>query len=299
MVNDYFSQAAIDFLLGNVSSVVFQEFEVEMMTKDPAMSVLRMREQAIELCQKRVISNQNEDLVGGWVLLSPPTSDTVRSPLPFEEVVLLLTNAALYLCRFNWKLDKVSSFERVDIEHVVGIKFGTYITSAISPAYTDEAKNVGFVVSYQPGKTDIRRMNTRTLSSTFVKQVDKTSEQRTDGSSVGSEQQPAGFGSYFGLTGQAKASSTPIKKIAFKAPYSQSSAAVTGERGPRMSELQQVVSICADVERLALEARPWRRGQATQSIIEKEDIISLEEARQSTSLLDYLSHSIKKLVWAT
>ncbi|KAG7147038.1 Phosphatidylinositide phosphatase SAC2 like protein [Verticillium longisporum] len=65
MVNDYFSQAAIDFLLGNVTSMVFQEFEAEMMTKDPAMSMLKMRESAIELCQKRVISDQKEDFVGG------------------------------------------------------------------------------------------------------------------------------------------------------------------------------------------------------------------------------------------
>lgn len=50
MVNDYFSQAAIDFLLGNVTAKVFDEFEADMMTKDPAVSIPKTRERAVELC---------------------------------------------------------------------------------------------------------------------------------------------------------------------------------------------------------------------------------------------------------
>ncbi|KAG7137477.1 Phosphatidylinositide phosphatase SAC2 like protein [Verticillium longisporum] len=295
MVNDYFSQAAIDFLLGNVTSMVFQEFEAEMMTKDPAMSMLKMRESAIELCQKRVISDQKEDFVGGWVMLSPPMSDAVKSQTPFEEVILLLTDAALYLCRFDWKLDKVSSFERVDLAHIVGIRFGTYITSTVSPGHTDESKNIGFVVSYQPGKTDIQRTNTRTLSSNFVKQPGQAEEESSATVAVAEPAAPSGLMGL--LSGHRPKPQTPTRKLAFKAPYSQSSAAVTGE-GPRLSETQQVVSICADVERLAFKAQPGKDVPGTKSIIERGDIISLEDARANTTILDQLSHSIKKLVWA-
>ncbi|KAM0285624.1 hypothetical protein ACHAQH_001330 [Verticillium albo-atrum] len=296
MVNDYFSQAAIDFLLGNVTSMVFQEFEAEMMTKDPAMSMLKMRESAIELCQKRVISDQKEEFVGGWVMLSPPTSDAVKSQTPFEEVILLLTDAALYLCRFDWKLDKVSSFERVDLAHVVGIRFGTYITSTVSPGHTDESKNIGFVVSYQPGKTDIQRTNTRTLSSNFVKRLGQADEEQSDTPAGDESATPSGLMGL--LSGNRPKPQAPIRRLAFKAPYTQSSAAVTGE-GPRLSETQQVVSICADVERLAFKAQPGKEAPGTKSIIEKGDIISLEDARANTTILDQLSHSIKRLVWAS
>lgn len=299
MVNDYFSQAAIDFLLGNVTSMVFEEFEAEMMTKDPAISMIKRREQAIELCQKRVVSDEKEEFMGGWVLLSPPTSDTIKSQLPFEEIVLLLTDTALYVCRFDWNLDKVSSFERVDLAHVVGIRFGTYITSTIAPVHTDETKNVGFVVSYQPGKNDIRRINTRTVSSSLLSRDSATSEGKKPGDEAKPLQKrpspPSGLASI--LSPKRTRGAPPVRKIAFKAPYSQSSAANSGD-GPQLSEIQQVVTICADIERLAFKCQPGKEAPGTSSIIEKGEIISLEEARQSTTILDHLSHSIKKLVWA-
>ncbi|KAL2757954.1 hypothetical protein ACRALDRAFT_2017005 [Sodiomyces alcalophilus JCM 7366] len=295
MVNDYFSQAAIDFLLGNVTSMVFEEFEAEMMTKDPAISMVKRREQAIELCQKRVVSDEKEEFMGGWVLLAPPTSDTIKSQLPFEEVVLLLTDTALYLCRFDWNLDKVSSFERVDLAHVVGIQFGTYIISTIAPVHRDETKNVGFVVSYQPGKNDIRRINTRTVSSSLLNRSGTASERKSGEGGKPLQKlpsPPSGLASM--LSPRRTRDAAPVRKLAFKAPYSQSSAANSGD-GPRLSEIQQVVTICADIERMAFQCQPGKEAPGTSSIIEKGDIISLEEARQRTSLLDHLSHSIKKL----
>ncbi|KAK1492767.1 hypothetical protein CTAM01_09718 [Colletotrichum tamarilloi] len=294
MVNDYFSQAAIDFLLGNVNSMVFQEFEAEMMTKDPAVSMLKMREQAIELSQRRVISDENEEFMGGWVLFSPHQSDSLRA-MPFEEVVLLLTDAALYLCRFDWNMDKVSSFERIDLAHVVGIKFGTYIISTVSPGQTDEMKNVGFVVSYQPGKNDVTRTNTRTFSNLGIAKTKTDAAPSEQQQQKQQQQQPQSALS--SLLGGGRPKAPPVRKLAFKAPYSQSSAAVTGEE-PKLSEIQQVVSICADIERLAFLSQPGKEKPGTESIIEKGEIISLEEARQSTGLLDHISYSLKRLVWA-
>lgn len=164
MVNDHFSQAAIDFFLGNMTSLVFDEFEATMMTKDPAVSMRRMRQQAIETSQKIAIEDPSrERFIGGWTLLSPRAPNTVKTG-SFEEVVLLLTDVALYLCRFDWKLDKVKSFERVDLAHLVGVRVGTYVTGTLSAADTDEAKNIGLVVTYKPGTQDVVRTNTRTLS---------------------------------------------------------------------------------------------------------------------------------------
>ncbi|KAJ6440518.1 SacI domain-containingprotein [Purpureocillium lavendulum] len=286
MVNDYFSQTAIDFLLGNVTANVFDEFESDMMTKDPAVSISRMRQRAIDLCQKRVVADANEEVHGGWVLISPNSPDIVKS-WPMEDVVLLLTDTALYLCRFDWDLEKVSSFERVHLGNVVHIKFGTYITSTVAPSHMDEMRNVGFVVEYQPGKSNVTRTNTRTLS-TRGEIAPKSGSQSSDGSN-----RQSGFANFF----SGKSKTPAIRKLAFKAPYTASSVHESEAR-PRQTELQQVVTICADIERLALERQLRKEGEEPKSIIEKGDIISLEAAKKNTGLLEQLGHSIKKLVWA-
>ncbi|KAI1758948.1 SacI homology domain-containing protein [Hypoxylon sp. FL1150] len=298
MVNDYFSQAAIDFFLGGVSSMVFDEFEATMMSKDPGVSMIKMREQAIETSQKIAIEDDKEDFIGGWTLLSPHTSNTIKS-LPFEEVVLLLTDTALYLCRFDWKLDKVSSFERVDLARVVSIKIGTYITSTISPAEADESKNVGIVITYEPGKFDIKRTNTRSLSSTSG-QSDQAPE--NNGAVEGPTVVPAAVsgilnqGILNAITGKPQAQ--PPRKIALKALHSKT-AMTDAKDVKRMTENEFINVIATEIERLVFRNQPLAgSSESRQSIIEKGDIISLAEAKKSTGILEQLGHSIKKLVWA-
>jgi len=265
------------------------------MTKDPAVSVLKMREQAVDLCQKRVVADETEEFIGGWVLLGPPPScpsPTSPGGQQLEEVVLLLTDRALYLCRFDWGLDKVSSFERVDLRHIVGILFGTYITSTLSPAHMDELTNVGFVVSYQPGKDDVRRRNTRTMSNL----VDETpgKHRMSDGASTSSVSEA--LATIFGGSKQG-GRQQPVRKIAVKAPYAQSSIAKAGGV-PNQTEIQRVVTICAEIERFSFKAQLAREGEERKSIIEKGDIISVEEAKRSTGLLEQLGHAFKRMVWA-
>ncbi|KAF4125668.1 hypothetical protein GMORB2_0912 [Geosmithia morbida] len=283
MVNDYFSQTAIDFLLGNVNDKVFEEFEADMKNKDPAISMTKMREQAVELCQKRVVADEDEEFHGGWALLTPNVSNTIKT-LPMEEVVLLLTDAAVYLCRFDWNMDKVSSFERVNLANITGIRVGTYITSTISTSQADPSKNVGFVVTYQPGKSDITRTNTRTLSSR-----DDLAPEPGDGA------RPMSL--IDGLFGGVN-KEPPLCRLAFKVPYVDSSTVAIGGASQQQTEEQQASNICAEMERLVLECRVSRRDEKESSIIERSDIISLEEARRNTGLLEQLGHSIKKLVWA-
>ncbi|KAI5860212.1 SacI homology domain-containing protein [Durotheca rogersii] len=317
MVNDYFSQAAIDFFLGNVSSMVFDEFEATMMSKDPGVSMSEMREQAIETSRNIAIGDDKEDFIGGWILSSPHVSDTIKA-LPFEEVVLLLTDTALYLCRFDWKLDKVSSFERVDLAHIVGIKVGTYITSTISPAEADESRNVGIVITYEPGKFDIKRTNTRSLSSTSG-----WSEQPSEQDTTSADNPPAApssilnqgiFGAIASKPQQGVTTTTP-RKLALKALHAKT--AISNARDvKRITEEGQINVVATEIERLVLLNQPppptSSRGddegggkgkgidsrQQPKSIIERGDIISLAEAKKSTGILEQWAHGIKKLVWA-
>ncbi|KAI1495042.1 SacI homology domain-containing protein [Biscogniauxia mediterranea] len=291
MVNDYFSQAAIDFFLGNVSSLVFDEFENTMMTKDPSVSMTRMREQAIETSQKIVIEDEKEDFIGGWTLLSPHMSNTIKSS-QFEEVVLLLTDTALYLCRFDWNLDKVSSFERVDLAHVVSIKVGTYITSTISPAQSDESKNIGIVVTYEPGKFDIKRTNTRSLSS-----MSDSAAQTSEGT-TSTPLTAAGVlnqGILNAISGKPREQAP--RKIALKALSAHTS--ISDAKGVKgMTEKEQINVIASEIERLVFINQPLQSNKEPKSIVERGDIISLEEAKKSTGIFEQLGHTIKKLVWA-
>lgn len=96
IIGDFFTQAAIDFLLGNVSAQVFAEFETNMMSGDPAISMKKVRQNAskfmcrmhicyvdwadleqVETSVKIVVEDGKEELVAGWVLLAPAEDNTM------------------------------------------------------------------------------------------------------------------------------------------------------------------------------------------------------------------------------
>ncbi|KAL8766300.1 MAG: hypothetical protein Q9209_006890 [Squamulea sp. 1 TL-2023] len=300
IVNDYFSQAAIDYLLGNVTEQVFEEFEADLMSNDPAISMQKVRSNAIDTSSKIVIAEQREDLFGGWTLLSPRESNTVRT-FPFEEVVLLLTDAALYAVRFDWNLEKVSSFERVDLRSVTGIIYGSYVTSTLTAFQTDENTNVGLVIKYRPGKEDVVRVNTRSLS-TAVQTDSEPDATRTAAIAKLFDPSELGRSSPQGHGKSSERGSQSLKLLAFKALPARTSLANVGGHKPdtaTVSEKDLVRGICDDIRRAAYGGdgggsdTGFERG-----FVEEQEIISLKEARRSTGYLEQWGHELKKLVWA-
>jgi Inositol phosphatase len=249
-----------------------------MMSSDPVISVQKMRQQAIDVSQRHIVADQSEELVGGWALLAPREPNTIKS-MPFEELVLLLTDAALYTCRFDWNMEKVSSFERVDLRHIVGIKYGTYITSILSPTQADEETNVGLIITYRAGANDIERVNTRSLSTAPPQKGPDPLHDSFVSASLS------------GLFAAGQPNKTSNRIVALKALPTRSAVAATeAQDEPQMSEIEQVKHVCSEIERLI--------GTERKSILEEGNIISLAEARRSTGLLEHLGHSLKKLVWA-
>lgn len=296
IVNDFFSQAAIDYLIGNVNSSVFEDFEADMMSGDPAISMHRIRANAIDTSVKIVVSNHGEDFIGGWTLLSPQQPNTVRT-FPFEEVVILLTDAAFYAVRFDWNIEKVSSFERVDLRSILGIMRGTYISSTLTTKQMDEQKNVGFVIKYRPGAGHLQRKNTRSLSST---RTEGQEEKLEPAKSPTSPSYLPSFGVLARLSGRVSA--PEIKLLAFKAlPARSSRAKADRQETQPPSEKDLVKNICEEIERAASgeSIRPEQQESKDASqFIEENDIISLDEAKKSTGYLEQWGHSLKKFVWA-
>ena len=276
-INDYFSQAVIDVLLGNVSTKVFDDFEATMMSVDPGISVPKMRQAAIENCSKIVIQNAEEDLIHGWAMLSPAQPNTLRT-LPFEESVLLLTDAALYGCKFDWDSEKVASFEKIDLRFVTSIHYGTYVTSTLTEKQADEKLNVGIVISYTPGKESIIRVNTRSLHNTVNTSGSEAIE--ADESSTESK-------SWFG--GGPK-SPPPDRIMALKII-----AIANGGAQPEPLALAEQIS--HEIQRAVRGVSISSREEKLHELVKKSDIISLAEARKRTGYLEQLGHSIKKLVW--
>lgn len=279
IVNDYFSQACVDYLLGNVSTQVFQEFATELQTADPGISVQKLRQNAIDTSCRVVISDQSEELLGGWTMLTPRQPNTLRT-LPFEESVLLLTDAAVYSCRFDWNTDKVLSFERIDLRSITRITYGTYITSTLTEAQSDEEHNVGLVVEFREGDNNALRVNTRSLQS----EVDrKALDNQWDVSS------------WFTTSQRTK-----TRIMAFKAHQLSNSVTQTQRQGSvTVSETEWVRNICEEIERTMRAGEPLdEKSQSQYSVIKPAEIISLAEAKKRTGLLEYLVHDIKKMVWA-
>ncbi|KAJ5167314.1 uncharacterized protein N7482_006095 [Penicillium canariense] len=285
IVNDYFSQACIDYLLGNVSTRVFDEFAMELQTTDPGISVQKIRQNAIDTSCKIVISSPSEEFLGGWTMLTPRQPNTLRT-LPFEESVLLLTDAAVYSCRFDWETDKVLSFERIDLRSVSRIHYGTYITSILTDSQSDEHSNVGLVIVYRDGDDNALRVNTRSLQSSVRPAALETS------STSNGEWDLVSW-----LRGTKRATT---RFLAFKS-LPVSNAVASPRLGPAagagiVRELDRVRSICLDIER-ALLAGDGQNAEAA-SVVEQSDIISLADAKKRTGILEHLVYDIKKMVWA-
>ena len=264
-----------------------------MMSGDPAMSMRKVRQNAIDVCTKIVISEGSEELVGGWTLQCPHENSTVRT-YPFEEAVLLLTDAALYAVRFDWNMAKVSSFERVDLRSVTGIVYGTYVTSTLAASQMDERRNVGFVVKYRPGKKDIARVNTRSLTSAVGNDGKIEAGYEGDGHRNHTDLK--------GTDGQRTTDSVfKLKILAFKAlPARSSVASGDDQEAPHvMTEKELVRSICEEIERAVSGGKSTEQGRETEpGLVEEREIISLSEAKKGTGFLEQFTHSLKKLVWA-
>ena len=308
IVNDFFSQAAIDFLLGRVTDVVFAEFESNMMSADPGMSMSKVRQNAVDISVKIVVEDRTEELRGGWVMATPYVTNTLRS-VPLEEMVLLITDAALYAVRFNWATEKVKAFERIESKDVTRIYWGTYITNTFSSYQTDTRRNIGLVVEYHASDETNAKVNTRSMSTSagvFVEERSTTDDPANANLSEGSARntlpgamkdetkETTIIDSVKNVVQPAKSSSNETRIIAFKALPSRNGAraqfqASDDAEHPEPDESELVGSVCGEIARMAGRPSSW---------VEQKDIVSLAEAKKNTGIIETLGHSLKKLVWA-
>lgn len=280
-VNDYFSQTVIDFVLGNATEVALDEFETNMMNADPGISIDVIRQNAIQTCEKLAVQDADEELKNGWIMLSPSQPNTLRA-LPMEEIVVLLTGAALYSCRFDWNTEKLASFERIELQSINKIVYGTYITSTLTEPQRDEERNIGLVVSYRPGKETITRVNTRSLQN----EVENLRGENEMPSPVSK-----GLSSFSWLT--HRYSSTSTQMLALKASPVGSAQGSSGSSKVAL----YAQGICEEIQKAKI-GDSSRASDCEDAFVEQAHILSLSEAEKRTGYLEQLGHQIKRFVWA-
>ena len=263
------------------------------MSGDPGMSMRKLRQNAIEKSAKIVIEDTSEDLQSGWTLTTPHLPNSLRT-MPFEEVVLLITDAALYAVRFDWNLEKVTSFERIDLLSISAVMRGVYITNTLANSQIDQKRNVGFVIQYKPGIKNVERVNTRSMSTanalrgTFEVEKAKGDESTSTTDFAAASNEPTSPSPNTDEKGQTQ----ELKFLAFKALPARSSYTLNRDSSEvaTVSERRLVRNICGEIAKAA--------GKDPIEWVKEKDIISLAEARKSTGYLEQLGYSLKKLVWA-
>lgn len=276
---DYFLQTCIDYYLGYAGPRVFDEFETDMMSQDYALDMRRVRQNAIDTCVKIVLEDPKEDLVGGWTLSCPHEANTLRS-LPFEECVFLLTDAAIYFCRFDWATEKVGSFERVDLTDVTEIWRGPFITSTLGPTHTDEEKNVGFALRYKTNGHALVRTNTRSLQNEHTPEDENANKDE--------------------LEKQKTPEKDDIRLLAFKAlPPKASASRRDSQEEMAMSESELVKFVTSELHSALVKARKVDHLELEKAPqVEDKDILGVAEARKATGYVESLGYSLKKMVWS-
>ncbi|PPQ63259.1 hypothetical protein CVT24_006784 [Panaeolus cyanescens] len=153
---DWFSQAVIDFMLGNRTITVFSEFLLKLKSTDPRdlIRLSRIRAEAISTSVSRVLP-EGERLLSGWTLFSPEELNT-KVGLKFEEKVLLLSAKAIYIVSYDYTLEKVKLYTRVPLGDIVSISKGAYILSPLEESSCDPEQNTGFVITWLSSNQESR-----------------------------------------------------------------------------------------------------------------------------------------------
>ncbi|EMD38456.1 hypothetical protein CERSUDRAFT_113620 [Gelatoporia subvermispora B] len=299
---DWFSQAVIDYMLGNRNISVFSEFLLKLQSTDPRdlIRVSKIRAEAIATCVSRILE-EGERLLSGWTLFSPTELNTRMSD-KFEEKVLLLTARALYIISYDYTLEKVKIYTRVPLGDIVGIIKGAYILSPLEEASRDPVQNHGFVVTWRISPEQDTRVSSYSIKNS-VDMTTPTSSHDTTGSTSKTKKSSRRSMTLSRILSDVAA---PVVGhdtafAAFKAlPIDP--ARTRRESGSFIEPAVEVegaksckdaVDMIVDAVRQACEDF----GGGSEDFITEADIVSVADAQRMTSLYAKMEYGIKRLLW--
>ncbi|KAI9057938.1 hypothetical protein FKP32DRAFT_1582863 [Trametes sanguinea] len=300
---DWFSQAVIDFILGNRTTSVFSEFLNKLQSTDPRelIRISKIRADAIATCVSRVLP-EGERLLSGWTLFAPEELNTKVGD-KFEEKVLLLSAKALYIISYDYTLEKVKMYTRVPLGDIEGITKGAYILSPLEEASRDPLQNAGFIVSWRNSQDQ----DTRVTSYSIRNSLDLSSPPASPTTATGSKQSMT----------VARRSMLPLSRIltnaaapvagqdtvfaAFKAlPIDPARARrETGSFIQATDELANAKNCKEAVDMIvdAIHQACKDIGNDHPAFVTEADVVSLAEAQRMTSVYAKMEYGVKRLLW--
>ncbi|KAJ1826823.1 hypothetical protein LPJ56_001989 [Coemansia sp. RSA 2599] len=145
---DYFSQSVLDFTMGYQSAGDVFRTLVELRSREPdhALQLSRTREAAIE-ASIAIAVYDGENIQMACMVRSSMVLDTLKARQT-EDAVLIVTTAAVYLCRYHYQMEKVSEVLRIELSGLSRVQYGAYITDTHVPQSLDPARNHGLVLYF-------------------------------------------------------------------------------------------------------------------------------------------------------
>ncbi|CAL1705121.1 unnamed protein product [Somion occarium] len=298
---DWFSQAVIDFMLGNRTLAVFSEFLLKLQSTDPSdlIRISKIRAEAIATSVARVLED-GERLLSGWTLLSPVDFNT-KIGNRFEEKILLLSVRALYIISYDYTLEKVKMYTRVPLGDIISIRKGAYILSPLEEASRDPLQNAGFIVTWRNTHQD-----TRVTSYSIRNSLDLTSPPASPRAptSPKSPRLPSRRNTALSRilsNAAAPAINDDVTFATFKVlPIDP--ARNRRDNGSFIEPADELTgaSNCKEIVDLmvqAIQKACMDVGNGHEDFVIEEDVVSLAEAQRMTSVYSKMEYGVKRLLW--
>ncbi|KAI7895964.1 SacI homology domain-containing protein [Mucor mucedo] len=266
-IKDFWRQATVDFILGYHKTEIFRHVpQSTNMSAEPGIERrwAKIRTDAIEISSEIVIAD-DETKIAGWTLLSPTQDNTnsKKSGKEFEEKVVLLTEKALYICSYNYSLEKVIQFKRLDLHTITSIQVGEYILSSLTPASRSPDQNYGIILSHLIEGESVR-WNTGSIRNQSLGDLNIQHDEEEDEVLINNE----------------------ISAITFKAV-----------RYNILGELDGKVQSCKQQIQDMVQSITKASGHLEKDFIIQKPIISLEQAEKTDGIFKKMGHKIKQAIW--
>ncbi|KAI9022962.1 SacI homology domain-containing protein [Phycomyces nitens] len=287
-VKDFWRQATVDFVLGYHKFEIFRHVpQATLMSAEPGIERrwAKIRSDAVEISSEIVIAD-DEVKISGWTLLSPVEAQK-RNAKKFEEKVVLLTEKAIYVCSYNYNLEKVVQFKRIGLDTIIHLQVGDYILSSLSPTSRRPDQNYGFLLFYR-ANGEIVRWNTGSIRNQSLGDLN------IDSNETPFSRDDSG-GKHYSDDNSSDSSDSDSDRddgsafVAFKAV-----------RYNALGELpEDKVLNCRDqVRKIVSEiADACGHSTADERFVEHKPIISLDQAEKTDGIFKTMGYKIKKAIW--
>ncbi|RCH84503.1 hypothetical protein CU098_007509, partial [Rhizopus stolonifer] len=255
-IKDFWRQATVDYILGYHKAEIFRHVpQSTKMSAEPGIERrwAKIRSNAINISSEIVIAD-DETRMAGWTLLSPSDTSNARK---FEEKVVLLTEKALYVCSYNYGLEKVIQFKRLALETILSIQMGEYILSSLTPASRSEDQNYGMILRHLTDG-ELVRWNTGSIHNQSLGDINIEKEPEED------------------------------DYIVFKAVRYN----VLGELDGEVETCkQQIIEMVKEI------AKATGHSPEDNEFIIQKPIISLEQAQKTDGIFKKMGYRLKQAIW--